>query len=80
MNFLETKFEDFQCIWPLVKGSEDLVTVGKANPIFDSCFLPCETPLAGFEWILEGFRRRNALISGLSMIVFSLITVSLRKS
>ncbi|KAE9552037.1 hypothetical protein FO519_004762 [Halicephalobus sp. NKZ332] len=68
------RFENFQCIWPLVKGQEDLIFSGKANPVFDSCYLPCESPLAGFEWILDGFRRRNSFISGTSMIFFVFIT------
>uniref|UniRef100_A0AC34FH24 FZ domain-containing protein n=1 Tax=Panagrolaimus sp. ES5 TaxID=591445 RepID=A0AC34FH24_9BILA len=44
-------FPTEQCLWPLVKGPPDLANTKNALPLIDSCYLPCETPIAGFDWI-----------------------------
>uniref|UniRef100_A0A7E4VE97 G_PROTEIN_RECEP_F2_4 domain-containing protein n=1 Tax=Panagrellus redivivus TaxID=6233 RepID=A0A7E4VE97_PANRE len=68
-----------QCLWPLVAGPDDLkrTSLHRADPVMDSCFMPCETPLTGFDWVLEHFRFRNSLIAGLTGAVFLLITIYL---
>uniref|UniRef100_A0A914XU93 Uncharacterized protein n=1 Tax=Panagrolaimus superbus TaxID=310955 RepID=A0A914XU93_9BILA len=65
-------------LWPdFLRWPPDLADTKKALPLIDSCYLPCETPIAGFDWILEGFRRRNSIISGITGAVFLLITIYL---
>uniref|UniRef100_A0A7E4WCU4 G_PROTEIN_RECEP_F2_4 domain-containing protein n=1 Tax=Panagrellus redivivus TaxID=6233 RepID=A0A7E4WCU4_PANRE len=74
-----TSFPVNQCLWPLVAGPNDLkrASLHHADPVMDSCFMPCETPMTGFEWVLEQFRFRNSLIAGLVGAVFLLITIYL---